>query len=109
MKWFGPNDTRVVSEETALYTHTYLLQVERCHWQHYDVREDTAQCSILLPDREIHHVVYLVSPDKAAEGEALELDDENVGQAPQHELLGCLTVLLTLWAVPAEKVAEKTE
>lgn len=34
------------------------------------------------PDWEVDHVIDLVPPDKAAEGEALELDDENVGQAP---------------------------
>lgn len=55
----------------------------------------------LSPDREVHHVVDLVPPNKAAEGEALELDDEDVGQAPQHQLLGGLAVLLALGAVPA--------
>lgn len=96
--------------------HTYLVQAERVLFtdatllqQHNAVRPGTAQRSFLVPDGEIHHIVDLVPPDKAAEGEALELDDEDVGQAPQHELLGCLTVLLTLWAVPAEKVTEKTE
>lgn len=55
----------------------------------------------LSPDGEVHHVVDLVPPNKAAEGEALELDDEDVGQAPQHQLLGGLAVLLALGAVPA--------
>ncbi|CAG6021029.1 unnamed protein product [Menidia menidia] len=40
-----------------------------------------------------------VSPDEAPEGEAFELDDQNVGQAPQQQLLGGLSVLLALWTV----------
>ena len=58
----------------------------------------------LSPDREVHHVVDLVPPNKAAEGEALELDDEDVGQPPQHQLLGGLAVLLALGAVPGGRV-----
>jgi len=54
----------------------------------------------LSPHGEVHHVVDLVPPNKAAEGEALELDDEDIGQPPQHQLLGGLTVLLALGAVP---------
>lgn len=52
------------------------------------------------PDGKVHHVIDLVPPNKAAEGEALELDNEDVGQPPQHQLLGSLTVLLALGAVP---------
>lgn len=58
----------------------------------------------LSPDREVNHIVDFVPPNKAAEGEALELDDEDVGQAPQHQLLGGLTVLFALGAVPAESI-----
>lgn len=58
----------------------------------------------LSPDREVYHVIDLVPPNKATEGEALELDDEDVGQPPQHQLLGSLTVLLALGAVPGERV-----
>lgn len=53
-----------------------------------------------LPDREVNHVVDLVPPDEAPEGEAFELDDQNVGQTPQQQLLGGLAVLLALWTVP---------
>lgn len=52
------------------------------------------------PDGELHQVVDLVTPDEAAEGEALELHDEHVGQAPQQQLLGGLAVLFALGAVP---------
>lgn len=55
------------------------------------------------PDGEVHHVVDLVPPDEAPEGEALELDDQDVGQPPQEQLLRGLTVLLALWTVPAEQ------
>lgn len=54
----------------------------------------------LSPDGKVHHVIDLVPPNKAAEGEALELDNEDVGQPPQHQLLGSLTVLFALGAVP---------
>lgn len=53
-----------------------------------------------LPDGEVHHVVDLVPPDETPEGEALQLDDEHVGQSPQQQLLGRLAMLLALWAVP---------
>lgn len=36
----------------------------------------------LSPDRKVNHVIDLVPPNKAAEGEALELDDEDIGQPP---------------------------
>lgn len=52
------------------------------------------------PDGKLHQVVDLVTPDEAAEGEALELHDEHVGQAPQQQLLGGLAVLFALRAVP---------
>lgn len=55
------------------------------------------------PDGEVHHVVDLVPPDEAPEGEALELDDQDVGQPPQEQLLGGLTVLLALGTVPVEQ------
>lgn len=55
------------------------------------------------PNRKFHQVVDLVTPDEAAEGEALELHNENIGQAPQQQLLGGLTVLLALRAVPAKR------
>lgn len=60
--------------------------------------------SRLSPDGKVHHVIDLVSPNKAAEGEALELDNEDVGQPPQHQLLGSLAVLLALGAVPGGRV-----
>lgn len=56
--------------------------------------------TVCPPDREVHHVVDLVPPDEAPEGEAFELDDQDVGQTPQQQLLGGLAVLLALWAVP---------
>lgn len=52
------------------------------------------------PNRELHQVVDLVTPDEAAKGEALELDNEHIRQAPQQQLLRGLTVLFALWAVP---------
>lgn len=54
-----------------------------------------------LPDGKVDHVVDFVPPDEAPEGEALELDDEHVGQAPQQQLLGGFSVLLTLGTVPS--------
>lgn len=56
-----------------------------------------AHCS---PNRELHQVIDLVTPDETAEGEALELHNEHIGQAPQQQLLGGLTVLFALRAVP---------
>lgn len=56
--------------------------------------------TVHLPDGKIHHVVDLIPPDEAPEGEAFELDDQNVGQTPQQQLLGGLSVLLALWTVP---------
>lgn len=53
-----------------------------------------------LPDRKVNHVVDLISPDEASEGEAFELDDQNVWQTPQQQLFGGLSVLLALWTVP---------
>lgn len=35
-----------------------------------------------LPNRELHQVIDLVTPDKTTKGEALELHDENIWQAP---------------------------
>lgn len=58
-----------------------------------------------LPDWEVDHVVDLVPPDEAPEGEAFELDDQNVGQTPQQQLLGGLAVLLALWTVPESETA----
>lgn len=59
-----------------------------------------ATTTLCLPDREVNHVVDLISPDKAPEGEPFELDDQNVGQTPQQQLFGGLAVLLALWTVP---------
>lgn len=56
-----------------------------------------------LPNREVDHVIDLIPPDEAPEGEAFELDDQNVGQTPQQQLLGGLAVLLALWTVPLKK------
>lgn len=54
----------------------------------------------IIPDGEVDHVVDLVPPDEAPEGEAFQLDDQNVGKSPQQQLLGGLAVLLALWTVP---------
>ncbi len=56
--------------------------------------------TLRLPDGKVNHVVDLIPPDEAPEGEAFELDDQNVGQTPQQQLLGGLSVLLALWTVP---------
>lgn len=40
-----------------------------------------------VPDRKVNHVVDLVPPDEASEGETFELDDQDVGQTPQKQLL----------------------
>jgi len=48
-------------------------------------------------------VVNLVPP-VAVVGEALEVDDQGVGQGPQVKLLGGLLVLLALGTVPAEMI-----
>lgn len=55
-----------------------------------------------LPDRKVDHVVDLISPNEASEGEAFELDDQDVGETPQQQLLGGLAVLLALRTVPAD-------
>lgn len=52
------------------------------------------------PDRKVNHVVDLVPPDEAPEGEAFELDDQDVGETPEQQLLGSLTMLLALWTIP---------
>lgn len=64
---------------------------------------------VTLPDGEVDHVVDLVPPDEAPEGEALELDDQDVGQTPQQQLLGGLAVLLALWTVPETQTHTETE
>lgn len=55
------------------------------------------------PDREVNHVVDLIPPDETPEGEAFELNDQNIGQAPQQQLLGGLAVLLALRTVPSRQ------
>lgn len=55
------------------------------------------------PDGKVHHVVDLIPPDEAPEGEAFELNDQDVGQTPQQQLLGGLAVLLALWTVPSKQ------
>lgn len=37
---------------------------------------------VCLPDGEVNHVIDLIPPDEASEGEAFELDDQNIGEAP---------------------------
>ena len=49
--------------------------------------------------REVYHGVDLVSPISVV-GESLEVDDENLREAPEVELLGCLLVFLTIGTVP---------
>lgn len=63
-------------------------------------------CIVILPDREVNHVVDLVPPDEAPEGEAFELDDQNVWQTPQQQLFGGLSVLLALWTVPKKQTEQ---
>lgn len=55
------------------------------------------QCS---PNRELHQVIDLVTPNETTEGEALQLHNEHIGQPPQQQLFGGLTMLFALWAVP---------
>lgn len=55
------------------------------------------------PDRKVNHVIDLIPPDEAPEGEAFELNDQNVGQTPQQQLLGGLAVLLALWTIPSKQ------
>ena len=58
----------------------------------------SANCS---PYRKLHQLVDLVPPQSIPEGEALELDDQGVGQPPHGHLLTGLPLLLTAGAVPA--------
>lgn len=60
------------------------------------------------PDRKVDHVIDLVPPDEASEGETFELDDQNVRQTPQQELLGGLSVLLALWTVPGSREEKRS-
>lgn len=55
------------------------------------------QCS---PNRELHQVIDLVTPNETTEGEALQLHNEHIGQPPQQQLFGGLTMLFALWTVP---------
>ncbi len=52
------------------------------------------------PLRKVDEAVYLVAPEVVFEGEALELNDENVGKAPQRQLLGRLDMSLAIRTVP---------
>ena len=56
------------------------------------------------PDWELHHLINLVPPDEVPEGEALELDDESVGESPDGHLFGGLPMLLTGRAVPGGQI-----
>ena len=56
------------------------------------------------PDWELHHLINLVPPDEVPEGEALELDDEGVGESPDGHLFGGLPMLLTGRAVPGGQI-----
>lgn len=58
------------------------------------------------PDGKVDHVVDLIPPDETPEGEAFELNDQNIGQTPQKQLLGGLSVLLALWTVPSKQTTE---
>ena len=53
-----------------------------------------------VPDGKVDLVVNLVPPQKTAEGEALQLDREDLGQSPEAELLSRFPVLLALRTVP---------
>lgn len=59
------------------------------------------------PDRKVDHVVDLIPPDETPEGEAFELDDQNIWQTPQKQLLGGLSVLLALWTVPSKQTTNR--
>ena len=61
-------------------------------------------CNRSSPDRELHHLINLVPPDEVPEGEALELDDEGVGESPDGHLFGGLPMLLTGRAVPRGQI-----
>ena len=56
------------------------------------------------PDGVVHHLLNLVPYYVIDEGEPLEVDDENMRQPPNRHLLGGLSVLLALRAIPTEEV-----
>ena len=50
-------------------------------------------------DRKLNNRINFVSPISVV-GKSLEVDDQDLGQTPEIELLGCLLVFLTIWTIP---------
>ena len=81
--------------ETAQSEEEYKLE---CSHAQEKRQGRSANCS---PYRKLHQLVDLVPPQSIPEGEALELDDQGVGQPPHGHLLAGLPLLLAAGAVPA--------
>ena len=59
--------------------------------------------SLGSPNGVVHHLLNFISYYVIEEGEPLEMDDKNMRQPPHRHLLGGLSVLLALRAIPTEE------